>query len=215
MRAIESALAQNFPAAAYEIIIVNDGSEDKTAAIIDSYVDRTNIRVIHQKNQGAIEAANVGFKAARGACVAPLDSDDEYSPRFLAETVALLEKNRNLDFVYTDYVEEFNGAERICELNDLFQTIVDNTVYRKASLEKEGFWRDEVFFAEYDLLLRTLSRWHHAHIAQALVTYHRRIKSLTGNADRVNKALDQLRQLHPDKAHEITSIRSYTLPSLI
>jgi len=210
-RALESALSQDLPKEAFEIIIVDDGSEDRTRAILSAYERDGRVRLIRQKNGGATQAANTGFHAARGRFVALLDDDDEYMPDFLSATVARLDADPSADFVCTDYFEEYRNVVRRVALSDLFQTIVDNTLYRKASLEAEGFWRADALFPEYDILLRTFGRWKGAHLSRPLVTYHRSKASISADREWVARALTQLSALHPERVVEISKIRSYAL----
>ena len=59
-----------------EVILVDDGSPDSSGMIIDTYADRENVVVIHQKNQGLSAARNTGIVQARGEYLMFLDSDD-------------------------------------------------------------------------------------------------------------------------------------------
>ena len=70
--AIDSALAQSWPQV--EVVVVDDGSTDGSAAIIASYGER--IRAVHQPNQGHVAAFNHGFAVSTGAIVIFLDADD-------------------------------------------------------------------------------------------------------------------------------------------
>lgn len=83
--AIESALAQSF--ADREIIVVDDGSTDHTAAVAQRFGNA--VRYVYQENQGLASARNTGIRHARGELVALLDSDDAWLPDFLTRTVAL------------------------------------------------------------------------------------------------------------------------------
>ncbi len=78
---VESILSQSNTD--FELILVDDGSEDGSGLLCDSYTDR-RIRVLHEKNGGAAAARNAGLKAANGEWVAFVDSDDVISPRYLA-----------------------------------------------------------------------------------------------------------------------------------
>ncbi len=60
----------------YEIILVDDGSTDKSGEICDEYLHFDNVRVIHQKNSGVIFARQAGLKIAQGKYVCYADSDD-------------------------------------------------------------------------------------------------------------------------------------------
>ncbi len=96
--AIRSVLAQTFTDT--EIIVVDDGSTDSTAEIMESFGNR--IISVHQQNQGPSVARNVGMKAASGEFIAFLDSDDLWMPRRLEQMIARLDGDRSLGFVTSD-----------------------------------------------------------------------------------------------------------------
>lgn len=96
---LESALAQTYPA--YEIIVVDDGSKDRTEEIARSYGDR--IRYIKQQNTGIAGARNRAIQEATGDWIAFLDHDDLILPDKLEKQVALIEANPNLVVVYSTF----------------------------------------------------------------------------------------------------------------
>lgn len=93
-RAAASVLAQkaagDAPLPAWEMIVVDDGSDDDGAAVIEAFAD-PRLRVIrHPVNRGAAAARNTGVAAAGGRFVAFLDSDDEWLPEKLSLQIAAM-----------------------------------------------------------------------------------------------------------------------------
>lgn len=84
--AVSSALGQTEPRV--EVVVVDDGSHDATAAIAEAHGPR--VRVIRQANAGVAAARNAGMRAARGPFFAWLDADDLMLPHHVASSLSLL-----------------------------------------------------------------------------------------------------------------------------
>ncbi len=98
--AIESALAQELPAGWLEVLVVDDGSTDGTAAVLASFGDR--IRVVRQENAGLNAATARGIAEARGEFVALLDADDAWRPDKLRLQLAVLDARPEVGLVFSD-----------------------------------------------------------------------------------------------------------------
>ncbi len=204
-RALESALRQSFPKDEREIIVVDDGSTDRTPAIVGQF---EGVRAVTQKNAGAIAAANRGLEEARGEFISYLDADDCLEPDFLFALVQALEADRQAQFAYCDYWEEKSGTRKLISPRSPFEGFLGNFLFRKDALEAEGGFR-EFLFADYELLLRTLGWWRSVHVEQPLFVYMRHAGSISGNKKNVAQALEDLKRAHPDKIAIIDTIRSY------
>lgn len=96
---IESVLSQDYKD--FELIIVDDASPDKCGEIADRYAQQdSRIKVIHNyQNVYLAEARNIGFRAASGKYLLPLDADDEIGPGALRILAESLDQDRNKDIV--------------------------------------------------------------------------------------------------------------------
>jgi glycosyltransferase involved in cell wall biosynthesis len=103
MRAVRSVQAQSFQD--WELIVVDDGSTDNTAALLAGIDSR--VTLISQENHGVTEAKNTGIQAGSGDYFAFLDSDDEFMPHHLELCVAFLETFKEEQFVSTEDLEDF------------------------------------------------------------------------------------------------------------
>lgn len=99
-QAINSALEQTY--GDFEILVVDDGSTDDTAEVVESFSD-SRIRLLrHDTNRGVGAACNTGIAAAKGESVAWLDSDDLWRPEKLQQQVQFLQQHPEVDAVFSD-----------------------------------------------------------------------------------------------------------------
>ncbi|MCK1607126.1 glycosyltransferase [Bradyrhizobium sp. 166] len=104
--AIESALRQTH--GDFELIVVDDGSSDGTAEVVER-VRSERIRYIrHEQNRGVSAAGNTGIEAATGDVIAHLDSDDLWKPEMLGRLVDVLDRYPQVDAAFCD-VEVVRG----------------------------------------------------------------------------------------------------------
>lgn len=110
-RAIDSVLKQTFTD--WEIIIVDDGSEDRSGTIADEFAQKyDNIKSLHQANAGQAEARRHGFSVATGEYVTGLDSDDTLPSDALDFMVTMAEQH-NLDAVFTGSYRVIDGRVKL------------------------------------------------------------------------------------------------------
>ncbi|WP_026491740.1 glycosyltransferase family 2 protein [Butyrivibrio sp. XPD2002] len=123
-RCIESVMAQTY--ANLDILIIDDGSRDRTGAICDYYMTQdTRIRVVHQSNQGPGTARNYAMEEAMGEYLAFLDGDD-YVENYIYEYMmsAILESGAKL--AICNYFE--NAEDMPVELHPLNENMRANSI---------------------------------------------------------------------------------------
>lgn len=146
-RCLESILAQTFKD--YEVILVDDGSTDKSSEICNEYALKdSRIKVIHQKNSGASAARNAGLKIAGGEYIGFIDSDD-YIAKDMYETLYKLITKYNTDIAICGLLHEYKNytvdpypheeeskisgleALKIALIGKKFSVNVYNKIYKK------------------------------------------------------------------------------------
>jgi len=100
-KAVDSVLPQTFEK--FELIIIDDGSTDRTDSLISSYNDK-RITYIYQQNQGVANARNKGLELAKGKFIAFLDSDDWWDKEKLKKTLGYIKKYPNISIFHTEEV---------------------------------------------------------------------------------------------------------------
>lgn len=184
-RAVESVEAQIYQN--WEICIVNDASmNSRIKTILDAYaIANSRIRVKHLTNRLGIAGASAeALEMAKGEFVGLLDHDDEITPDALSEVVNWLNRNPQLDLLYSDEdklnsngvrVEPFFKPDWSPDLLLSMNYIAHFSVFRRSFLQLIGGFRSGYEGAQdYDLLLRFTERSNHiAHIPKIL--YHWRM----------------------------------------
>ncbi len=103
---VQAVLGQSYEG--LELILVNDGSKDCSAAVCDSFTD-SRVRVFHQENRGVSAARNLGLSQATGEYITFLDADDIVPPDYLQ---VLRDACRNADIAVCDVVSIQDGREK-------------------------------------------------------------------------------------------------------
>lgn len=203
LKTIQSAINQT--CTDYELIVVNDGSTDSGAKIVEDYPD-TRIRLINKENGGVCSARNRGIQEAKGEYIAMLDADDLWDIQYLEEQVRMIHdfpdaamwsinyaETRNGKIVrrvptglpdgYRGYVEHyFEMPERVSDLFHPSSTIVRREVY-----DKVGMFDERIKYAEdSDMWFRINAVYKTAFYDRYMVSYQ---------LDAENRAMTRRRDL--------------------
>lgn len=125
-KTIESVLAQTYGAA--EIIVIDDGSADETARVVEQYSRRMRISYVRQQNQGPSAARNHGVSLARGDWIAFLDCDDLWYPNKLQTHRDYIMNNPDVVLFWCDMdnIDEHGLARRDSKGRDPLAQIIFN-----------------------------------------------------------------------------------------
>jgi glycosyltransferase involved in cell wall biosynthesis len=133
-----------------EIILVDDGSADRSPEICDNYAKKyDNIVVIHSDNHGVSHARNLALDKTTGDYLTFLDSDDRLAPGALSILLNNIEKNA------TDYV--VGGFEQFTDEGELSWTSIPPEIYSDKILDKRAFL-DMMIYADHRLVMRLTSK---------------------------------------------------------
>ena len=190
--AVDSILAQSFPD--FEFVVVDDGSTDETADILNSYRDG-RLRVVHQPHCGGPRASNRALAECKGDLIARIDADDIALPDRIARQVEFLRRNPDVGMVSSNYLHIDENEEPLWEVrlpeshSDLLRQLWlrnrilhSATMIRRSVVEAVGNYDEILRFAQdYDFWLRIASRFKLANLPQILAK-----KRLHGGATRLS-----------------------------
>lgn len=135
-KAVDSALGQDYRP--LEIVVVNDGSTDETAAVLRRYGD--SIRIVSKPNGGLSSARNAGIEAAGGECIAFLDADDWWLPGKIAAQVELMQDCPQIGFcsVATRAEDPEGNLLRLWECPDWQDSFLEALFHQNAAVPGSG-----------------------------------------------------------------------------
>jgi glycosyltransferase involved in cell wall biosynthesis len=182
-KAIESILSQSF--SDFEFIIINDGSTDDTASILESYAGiDTRIRIFSHKNKGLTESLNLGCALARGMFVARMDADDIAIKDRLLLQVQFMEAHPNVGLLGGAFDLIDANGKILCtetlpvEDREIRRALVDSTAFlhpsvlmRKQVLDEVGGYREVTYAEDYDLWLRMSEHTLVANLPKVILQY--------------------------------------------
>lgn len=194
-RAVESALKQRD--AETEILCVDDGSTDRSPALLDAY--RNRIRVIRQANRGPSAARNQGIRAAQHEWIAFLDADDEWDQDYLAAVAAVRSRHPDVRFTLASYKVADSGQDRVVELSRLPlqwrpgpppPATASGSRHLTVAIASSGIACSSMLLREIGMFDESLPRWEIADLVFRLVC-------VAGSAGIIERPLVTI---HPDPA---------------
>ncbi len=189
---------------AFEVVVVDDGSTDETAAIVRSFCQRDErFRLITKSNGGLSSARNFGIRHARSNYIAMLDGDDLYEPDKLANHVQWLDANPQIGVIYSasktirddGRVTWLSISGKPIHADPLVSLLCKNFVghgsnamFRRSLIEEVGEFDETLRSSEdIDFWLRVAAtgRWRFQRERQSLCCYRVRPSGLSFNVNQM------------------------------
>lgn len=176
-RSINSVINQTYKE--WEVIVIDDGSEDNSFEIVDEFIARyENIRYMRHSNRKTPLATNAGILASCGDYLAFLGSDDEFKENYILERFNFMEANPQIDFIHGGV--EVIGYPYVKDKNDLSKQIhisdcaIGGTFFGKRSvfIELNGF-NDLRYSDDSDFLERVEAKFNVVKVDWPSYIYYR------------------------------------------
>ena len=185
--AIDSVLSQTY-ANIIEIVVVDDGSTDKTPFILESY--QPHINIIHHyanKNCGKSASLNLGIKKSTGNFIAFIDHDDVWFPEKIEKQINIFENFKKIAMVYTNgiwiddkgkigslilpkFFREDNNPLSL--LMDCYIKSASSVIVRREVFDKVGFFDENLIGCDdHDMWLRITEKFEIKYIKEPLYKY--------------------------------------------
>jgi glycosyltransferase involved in cell wall biosynthesis len=170
-RAVHSALGQTV--ADIEVIVVDDGSSDRSADLVGRIKD-SRLRLVRQSNQGPSAARNTGIREAKGDWIAFLDCDDWWTPTKLESQLAITDRDPEVALVYCGATTLLEDGSILSEavprlrgtalegllLGNYITGSSSSVLIRRDVLSAVGGFRTDIHYGEdWDLWLRIAARY--------------------------------------------------------
>ncbi len=182
-----------------EVIVVDDGSNAETKAVLKNLTPRIT-KLITQENQGQSNARNAGIKEAKGAYILVLDSDDYFEPTFCEKAIEVFESRKDVKLI-SSFVNKLNDGKIIdifkLHGGNISQFLSNNQATGGCAFLKSDFERvngyDESMrngFEDWEFYIRLLKDGGESYvIKEPLFNYRLRNDSTTSKANKIKYEL--------------------------
>ncbi len=188
----------------WEIILVNDGSTDRTGLLAEQLALDKNISVIHTHNSGVSAARNCGAKAAQGEYLAFLDADDLWYKEKLQNQLLFLQQNKSIGVCYSRVRFTSSAGESLKQYSAIpkkplsaFDLLVENKLCTSSNImcrkplfvASKGFDTSMNYAEDQEWLIRVALQtdWGIAGIPEVLLDYRTQTDSLSSSLEKMEQ----------------------------
>lgn len=180
----------------YEIVIVDDGSNERTKAILRKFANNPKVKIFYKSNGGIASASNLAIKMASGEYIVQLDSDDLLFPNALEELANFYHAHPTTECVYTKHelIDELGrvaGPGWSPERFDIFENLVGLGVSHLRSFRRGLYFRTSGFdetienAVDYDFYLKLSEECSIEHLNKVLYKYRVHASQTSSRASEV------------------------------
>jgi glycosyltransferase involved in cell wall biosynthesis len=195
-RCLRSLVGQSFPRESFEIVVVNDGSTDRTAFALGLFDNEIRL-LAHDNREGLPASLNHAIRSTTAQFVVRVDADDYVNRDFLLFLHAFLNQNTYMDAVACDYLVMNDREEIIERRNSADHPIACGILFRTEQLIDIGLYDESFLWHEdQDLRIRFLRRFTIHRLELPLYRYRKHELNMTHNTVEMERHYARLRAKH-------------------
>ena len=195
-RCLRSLISQTLDRSKYEIIVIDDGSKDKTNYALELFSDEI-VLINNEKNIGLPASLNKGIKLSKAKYILRVDGDDYVNESFLSLLYQFIEQNKYMDAVACDYLT-INDSERVITRENCMESPIGcGIIFKSSQLFEIGLY-DEDFelHEERDLRHRFEKKYSIHRLELPLYRYRRHQNNITNNEKKMKSNEKKLKLKH-------------------
>ncbi len=198
-RCIRSLLKQSLSEEEYEIIVINDCSNDNTVEVLKPFIGDI-VLVNNNKRLGLPSSLNIGIKKAKGQFVVRVDADDFVHLDYLKILCMHLQLNHSIDAIACDYLLVDNNQDVIAYMDCQKDPIGCGIMFKTQHLIELGYY-DESFLAkeEEEFMARFIKKHKVSQVKLPLYRYRKHDKNMTNDINVMKEFDNKLKKKHKPK----------------
>jgi len=195
-RCLRSLIKQTMNRKDYELILINDGSEDRSNYALNLFKDEITL-IKNETNEGLPAALNKGIKASRASYIVRVDSDDYVNEYFLFLLYEYLEQNKYMDALACDYLLVDDNEEVLNRKNCIKDPIGCGIMFKSSHLFEIGLYDEEFqLHEERELRYRFEKKYQIHRLELPLYRYRRHNKNITNNHEEMARHEQKMKAKH-------------------